>query len=256
MVFTVGVTASHPDSKPNTKPDPTTSLGCHTMLWDFQKNNFHPWVKAEGLTKLLSSPGADGSPFGLHDSSAALIPYLATFEEPFVLISTGTWCISLNPFNQEPLTAEELQQDCLCYLSWTGKPVKAARYFGGNEHENGVKAIASALSLSEHFYQNTEPGPAEAMVQYSTLMEGIIPKQIASLRLALGHSPVRRIFVDGGFAHNERYMQGLAAAFPDMEVYAAEVAQATALGAALAIHHVWNKRPVPKMLNMVKTKCF
>jgi very-short-patch-repair endonuclease len=38
---------------------------------------------------------------GLHDSSAALIPYLSAFEEPFALLSTGTWCITLNPFNQD-----------------------------------------------------------------------------------------------------------------------------------------------------------
>jgi hypothetical protein len=31
---------------------------------------------------------------GLHDNSAALIPYLGTFQEPFALISTSTWCIS------------------------------------------------------------------------------------------------------------------------------------------------------------------
>ena len=92
----------------------------------------------------------------MHDSSAALIPYLACFDEPFLLISTGTWCISLNPFNHEPLTAEELQQDCLCYLSYEGKPVKAARYFGGNEHEQTVKKIASGLitGVSEDFYKD------------------------------------------------------------------------------------------------------
>jgi sugar (pentulose or hexulose) kinase len=247
--FRVGATGFLPD----TNPDPITSLGCHTMLWDFQQNDFHPWMKAEGLTAYLAAPERQALSFGLHDSSAALIPYLTTFEEPFMLLSTGTWCIALNPFNQEPLTEEELQLDCLCYLSWTGIPVKAARYFGGNEHENGVKAIAAALGLPEHFYQNTEPGPAEAMVQYSTLMEGIIQKQIASLKLALGQSPVRRIFVDGGFAHNERYMRGLAAAFPDLEVYAAEVAQATALGAALAIHDAWNTHPVPSELIDLKS---
>ena len=55
---------------------------------------------------------------GLHDSSAALIPYLMNFKEPFVLISTGTWCISLNPFNEAPLTKEELKSDCLSYMSY------------------------------------------------------------------------------------------------------------------------------------------
>jgi L-fuculokinase len=45
-------------------------------------------------------------------------------------------------------------------------------------------------------------------------------------------------------------MQLLAYAFPQLEVYAASVAQATAMGAALAIHNSWNPLPVPA--DMVK----
>jgi len=41
--------------------------------------------------------------FGVHDSSAALIPYLKAQKNPFLLISTGTWSISINPFNKEKL---------------------------------------------------------------------------------------------------------------------------------------------------------
>src|SRR6185436_14045294 len=79
---------------------------------------------------------------GLHDSSAALIPYLTSFNEPFILVSTGTWCISLNPFNYSMLSDYELDQDCLCYLSYEGKPVKASRLFAGYEHEQQVKRLA------------------------------------------------------------------------------------------------------------------
>jgi hypothetical protein len=34
-------------------------------------------------------------------------------------------------------------------------------------------------------------------------------------------------------------------AFPNFEVFAASMAQASAVGAALAIHHAWNKKPIP-----------
>ncbi len=51
---------------------------------------------------------------------------------------------------------------------------------------------------------------------------------------------VNRIFVDGGFSKNPVYMNLLALAFPEIEVYAASVAQATSMGAALAIHQHWN----------------
>jgi hypothetical protein len=43
-------------------------------------------------------------------------------------------------------------------------------------------------------------------------------------------------------------MNLLAISFPGLEVYAASMAQATALGAALAIHTAWNKKPLPNTL--------
>ena len=38
----------------------------------------------------------------------------------------------------------------------------------------------------------------------------------------------------------------LAKAFPGIKVYAASIAQASALGAALAIHQHWNPKPLPQ----------
>jgi sugar (pentulose or hexulose) kinase len=242
-----------------------TSVGCHTMLWDFQKNDYHVWVKTENIVEKFS-PALRASSVpepseraalhigaGLHDSSAALLPCLTAFEEPFVLISTGTWCISLNPFNTEPLTAAELAQDCLCYLTPAGRPVKAARYFGGHEHEVATQQIAATHSLSADFYKNIDAEKqAAAAAEYTRFMAGLLEKQISSTRLAIGQSGVRRIFVDGGFSKNALYMRGLAANFSDLEVYAAEVAQATALGAALAVHAAWNNKPVRTDLIAIK----
>jgi sugar (pentulose or hexulose) kinase len=80
---------------------------------------------------------------------------------------------------------------------------------------------------------------------YHQLMLDIIAQQVKSTALVLKNSTVKRIFVDGGFSKNPVYMHLLANAFPQMEVYAASVAQASAIGAALAVHHYWNKQPVP-----------
>ena len=79
-------------------------------------------------------------------------------------------------------------------------------------------------------------------------MKKLVKKQVASAKLAIGGSPVRHIFVDGGFSKNKTYMRLLASAFPEMEVFAATVAQATALGAALAIHKHWNQKEISKDL--------
>ncbi len=277
-----------------------TSIGCHTMLWDFDRQRYHDWVMAEQLDQKLAPlfPGnavmnttVYGKPMqvgvGLHDSSAALIPYLASFSQPFVLISTGTWCISLNPFNTQPLTAEELQYDCLCFLNYQGQPVKASRLFAGYEHEQQVQRLAAHFGVPVDTYKRVAYDPSlidelparpvqpvpdpittkqpAVLVQsafvrrdladfdtyeraYHQLIHDIVAQQLVSTELVLHRSPVDRIFVDGGFSKNPIYMALLASAFPQLNVSAATVAQATALGAALAIHDSWNPLPLPDNL--------
>ena len=269
-----------------------TSIGCHTQLWDFSKSDYHEWVRNEELDKKLapivagddvfpaSFPGNGyGVGVGLHDSSAALIPYLVSFHEPFVLISTGTWCISLNPFNHTSLTQSELDADCLCYMQYQGTPVKASRLFAGYEHEQQVKRIAEQFGEPTSRYRNMAYNPhivaklrreaagpvpigskVSAFAQrdlsnyetyeeaYHRLMMDLIDLQVVSTGLAIKGSKVKRIFVDGGFSKNAIFMNLLANAFPDMEVFAASMAQATAVGAALAIHAAWNEQPLPNDL--------
>lgn len=259
-----------------------TSIGCHTNLWDFGKGAYHHWLKQEELIDKLAPLAPSDSVFaaifpgndyrvgiGLHDSSAALIPYLLSFHEPFVLISTGTWSISLNPFNREPLTAAELEKDCLCYLSFEGKPIKASRLFAGYEHDEQVKRIADHFGQSPGKYKTVPfdqqvidrlrkaDGSARAFSSrdlhafssdteaYHRLVLDMVIEQHASTQLVLGGSSVKRIFVDGGFSKNPIFMHLMAAFFPEVEVFAASMAQATAIGTALAIHSSWNSKPLP-----------
>ena len=282
-----------------------TSIGCHTNLWNFSQQHYHEWVYREGLidklgpilpsTSVLPVPGAykgvasddlrDAIPaaipvagIGLHDSSAAMIPYLESFREPFVLISTGTWCITMNPFNNTPLTVAELQKDCLCYMSYQGRPMKASRLFAGYEHEQQVQRLAahfntttaraaeidfdpeciallrsrersagSAISTTTAsvFHQRELSAFDNFEQAYHRLILDIMDQQVVSTRLVLHDTDVRRIFVDGGFGKNQVYMHLLAEAFPGIEVFAASIPQATAMGAALAIHRHWNSRPLP-----------
>jgi sugar (pentulose or hexulose) kinase len=241
-----------------------TSLGCHTMLWDFTKNGYHDWVRAEGLTEKFPplQPGDTAVPtllggrqryvgVGLHDSSAALIPYLASFDELFVLLSTGTWNIALNPFNHNPLTPEELSQDCLCYLSFWGKPVKASRLFAGNELEQEARKILKKYNLR---IEAIDPQPFWGNAQREILefTQQIVDKQAIALKLVYPNAPSGKLCVDGGFSKNEHFLALLAKAFPQLEIYAAEVPQATALGAAMAIHDYWNPNPLPQYLISLK----
>ena len=246
-----------------------TSIGCHTNLWNFSQQHYHEWVYREGIidklppilpsTSILPTPGIPVSGIGLHDSSSAMIPYFESFREPFLLISTGTWCISMNPFNHSPLTVAELQKDCLCYMSYQGKPVKASRLFAGYEHEQQVQQLAAQFNVKpaaaatvaydpvtvHQLRTNSQREPASFEAAYHGLMLEIMQKQVESTQLVLHDTDVRRIFVDGGFGKNQVYMHLLAEAFPEIEVFAASIPQATAIGAALAIHEHWNSRSRP-----------
>lgn len=263
-----------------------TSLGCHTNFWDFEKNNYHTWVSEEGMldkmapivsSEHVSQASFPGSNYnvgvGLHDSSAALIPYLASFKEPFVLLSTGTWCISLNPFNQQALTTDELMQDVLCYMQYQGKAVKASRLFSGFAYEQQTKRIAAHFGCDAMIFRNIAYNPKvgemlninpkksnreqlgfekrnlgdfkDEIEAYNHLMINLVAQQYRSTQLVLEGTEAKRIFVDGGFSRNAVFMNLLAIAFPDKEVYAAHMPQATAMGAALAIHKMWNKKPLP-----------
>jgi sugar (pentulose or hexulose) kinase len=241
-----------------------TSIGCHTALWDFDAGQYHPWVsKIEDKLAPISTESSleiDGIHYGLglHDSSAALVPYLRCISEDFVLLSTGTWCIAMHPFNESPLHADELANDVLCYLQPNGKPVKASRLFGGHFHVEQVarmekhfggsfkdlkfsNRVFSLFGANSSIFEsafasrdlNDFPDLASA---YDQFMVDLVGQQIFSLNLLLQDAPVKQLLVDGGFSKNEWYMRLLARAFPELEVYAAEVAQASALGAALMVY--------------------
>ena len=267
-----------------------TSVGCHTALWDFRQHKYHKWIAQEQIHSLgqmlvpsfisfkianIQSLSEIQVGVGMHDSSAALVPYLMAFKEPFLLVSTGTWSIAMNPFSQEPLTANELRKDCLNYLTYRGNSVKASRLFLGNEHERQTKHLAEYFQKEPSFYQfvpfsstlvhdlrqrflqasakNAQLGVLEDSIfadrnlndfksyeeAYHQLMLDMMARQEASIRLVMGKTAVKQIFVDGGFSKNELFMNLLAEAFPDKAILASEVAQSTALGAALVIAHTW-----------------
>lgn len=268
-----------------------TSVGCHTNLWNFQGKKYHQWVKKEGVAEKLPPIASCDSiagyvhetipvGIGLHDSSSALIPYLTSFHEPFILLSTGTWCITLNPFNHSQLSDYELHHDCLSYLSFQAKSIKASRLFAGYEHEQQTKRLAAHFKVAVDYYKQVEcdmklmkrpdelkdflkTDNGDVMIQqslfeerklssftnyeqaYHQLIADIIVQQYYSTSLVLKGTTVKRIFVDGGFSKNPIFMYMLADFFPEVETFAASVAQASSLGAALVMHEHWNSKPLP-----------
>jgi len=244
-----------------------TSIGCHTLCWDFTRGVYPYWTHAEGISRLFPSMHAADRPLkvtiagrelmagiGLHDSSSALIPYLMSIPEPFMLLSTGSWSICLNPFNNTPLTDDELKQDCLCYLTYQGRPVKASRLNAGFRHEEAVAAIglqhgkdlefffrlAWDSSLAVRMRDNAASVDIEpAVIDYYACIDAIVNDQIEKIAL-VSSAHIRTLFVDGGFSKNAVFMGMLRERLTGWEVRAAEVGQATAMGAAAVLHNHWN----------------
>lgn len=259
-----------------------TSIGCHTALWDFDKMNYHQWTLDEGLklpapapAETLNEVTIDGKKIfagiGIHDSSSSLAPYISGSDGKFILVSTGTWCINMNPYNTETLTAEQLDKDCLCYMSITRQPVKSSRLFLGNLHEVAAKRISDHFNVPSEFFKNVKPDkklleecrkkfvdsrfyfenkPYSRVLldkndfftfktcdeAYHQLMIELVDLTVEAIDLIIpSDDDSENIYITGGFSKNQLFITMLAEAFSMKNVYTSEVNNATALGAALVV---------------------
>ena len=274
-----------------------TSIGCHTGLWDLEKRDYHDWVKKEDLTNILAPivstdhfEEVDGVKVGvgIHDSSAALVPYLIGVKERFIVISTGTWSIVLNPFSKDTLTNNDLKNDCLQFMQIEGNPVKVSRLFLGKEHEIQNQNLANHFGLGSdyfkmvlfdknmyknlkekdqtafHFEELTNENKynsgfsryADFETAYHQLIFELVKKQIFSLKLALGNTKdIKTVFIDGGFSNNELYCKMLADMLPQFQIKVASLASGSALGTAIVIQKDrFNKDIFEKVLKIKKVQ--
>ena len=259
-----------------------TSIGCHTALWDFDNMAYHPWTSAYGLdlpdpvpVETVTPVGIEGKTIitgiGIHDSSASLAPYFSGENGKFLLLSTGTWCINMNPFNEEVLTAEQLDRDCLCYMSINRQPVKSSRFWLGHLHEAAAVQIAGHFDKPADFFRKIKPdgqllnslrkkyGDGKVFFQpyaflrelnekidmyefssceeaYHQLMRELCEFTAESIRLILpAGDDTTNIYITGGFSANRLFIQLMAEAFPGKKIWTSEIGNATALGAALVV---------------------
>jgi sugar (pentulose or hexulose) kinase len=259
-----------------------TSIGCHTALWDFDNHRYHAWLQQEGIS--LPPPLSNSTVYevviesrqvktgiGIHDSSASLVPYFKGSTEQFILISTGTWCIFMNPFNTEPLTGDQLQRDSLCYMSIQQQQVKSSRLFLGHIHDVNVERLSKHFGVVAGHYK-TIITTSEKIIRllknskervffrkgvpvdyvdssvdlshfltfadaYHQLMLDLVDLGMESLNLIIPvEDHTRTVYISGGFARNELFTRLLAARLPGKEVYTSEIDNATALGAAMVVH--------------------
>ncbi len=286
----------------NSRMADITSVGCHTMLWNFGANDYHAWVDSEDLRRLFpkiynTDKTIDhqlGSisvkiGIGVHDSSAALMPYLVVMKEKFLLLSTGTWNICFNSFNGQLLTQDELSQDCLCYMTFDGKPVKASRIFLGHEHELQQKALAShfkvgpddykAVRFNENLYAKIASGdeldfiplgmqgtgPFLASIPESTDYDGmgtfeeaqhhlvrqLVRWQKISVDLLDPDFIVKNIIVVGGFTKSNLFLEILKRELPQRKILVSDHPRATALGAAWLVRGKDSYSDKKSLLNVI-----
>ena len=257
-----------------------TSIGCHTSLWNYKKKDYHHWVYEENIDKILPDIASSDKIFqttfdgkainvgaGIHDSSGALLPYILADKKPFVLLSTGTWSISLNPFSEEFLTETDMENNCLNYMRTDGKPVRAARLFLGREHEVQAQLLCEHFKKEKDYHQhikfnqvileklksnysicyrfeninldNVQPLATsyERFLNFEEAYHQLIIElselQMKSTKLAIGNTAIHKIYVDGGFADNDIYIKLLERNFPHCEIIIAQSPIGSALGAAM-----------------------
>jgi sugar (pentulose or hexulose) kinase len=145
------------------KANESTSLGCHTDLWQPGKATFSSLPETLGIADLFppvrSAFEALGPVLpeiagrigiagdmpvycGLHDSNASLLPHLMVRKGPFSVVSTGTWVICFGV--GAPLEKLDPARDTLVNVDAFGKPVPSARFMGGREFEMltaGIKPL-------------------------------------------------------------------------------------------------------------------
>jgi len=264
-----------------------TSIGCHTFMWDYDNMCYNKWLDDNDVK--LPDPITNDVVFdskignrtlkvgvGIHDSSASLVPYLLGSKEPFILVSTGTWCINMNPYNKEPLTADQLSQDCLCFMSPKREQVKSSRLFMGHFHEVWADKLSEYFGVKQDNFKTVKydraiiqemkkkisspvffPDGKESFDEglksadlslfksyeeaYTQLIIELTGLSIHAVNLVIPENDsTKNIYISGGFARNEIYVRLMAEYFSKQKIYTSEIDNSSALGAALVISQTFS----------------
>jgi sugar (pentulose or hexulose) kinase len=163
-----------------------TYMGCHSYLWNQIENKPSSVAEGLGIAPLLPKElknswdilGKINSEtarkaglgedvivtMGMHDSNSSLLPHFAKKGETgFLVNSTGTWCVSMNPVKKYGFAPEELGKVVFFNISAFRTPVKTSIFIGGQEFDTWSK-ILMAIHKRDDF-----PGYDPAL--YSSIMK-------------------------------------------------------------------------------------
>jgi len=205
---------------------------------------------------------------GIHDSSSALIPYIRGSKKPFILVSTGTWSVSLNPYYESSLTNNDIQKETINYMRINGKVVKSSKLMLGNEYKHQVTQLSNYFGvpyeqhksvqfnsdtfqkISKNFkhcfswkYLADVSMPIETNITHTTyedayhqLLIELVRLQVKSIKSARGiDTTIKQLFVDGGFSDNDVFIKLLSHYLSGMKLRSTSSSLGSALGAAIVI---------------------
>lgn len=188
---------------------------------------------------------------------AIIYPFKQALKEPFVLLWTDEWCYAIDTMDEASIL-QNLPSSTYFYPHGENQLGRVSCIFGGNEHDRHLKHLSEYFgkdpmefkkltynfqlvrSLRERFPQATPDKTSLDFLMdcpfverdlnafksfeeaYNQFILDLVAQQVASLRLVWPNSPTRKLVVAGKFAHNELFMTGLAEAFFDKIVFAAE----------------------------------
>jgi len=188
--------------------------------------------------------------------------------EKFILLSTGTWCVTLNPFRHDRLTEKELDEGCLNYIRYDKLPVRATSIFLGNEYQLQIKKLCDLYKIPESEILKIEYNNElyekwsyniNRYFCFSTLDEttvGIIdPKEqfqniheayhklileltnvlLDNMQKTVGADFPNVAFVDGGFTQNSVFLKILQRKLSQMEFLVSQFVSGAVIGAAILI---------------------
>lgn len=252
-----------------------TSLGCHTDLWCPQRSDYSslvdqmqwrslfPTIKPANslvgsITPEFSArtglPNSCQVAVGIHDSNASYLRYIQhSGGEPFAVVSTGTWAITMS--NGSQAVALDESRDMLMNVDYFGNPVPCARFMAGREYELVCYKLGSSPEepFSAKDMEAIIEGGVYALPQFcetsgpfsgnAGVIEGNIAwtngAALASLYCALMLDLELEllcargtVFIEGAFLKNPMLCQVLAALRAENPVYLSNDSTGTVKGAA------------------------
>ena len=265
-----------------------TSIGAHTAIWDFDKMKYHDWLAKEGINLPVPKPGKNAALStvngqdiyigkGLHDSSSSIIPLLESLENSnneFILLSTGTWIICMNPFSKETLTSHQLKNDCLCFMTPDKKQIKSSMQFLGRIHEVNAIGLGNYFNVDKNHYLELTLNKKLCRDILSKQEAVFFPDDIASdfkgelkqletfsdyehayyqlvfeisqrvyegIELILdSKNNLKDVYISGGFNRNDIFVEYLSQMLPEQKIQFPRGKNASALGAAMLMKHYLN----------------